>query len=77
LYPTVPRTLSGRDAVVQFGAGMFPAFSEIQWGRLTGSAALEFQVQATTQRPSLRQGNGHGQPHYASGVSLFRLSSLR
>jgi hypothetical protein len=77
LYPTVPRTLSGRDAVVQFGAGMFPAFSEIQWAAPREARRWEFQVQATTQRPSLRQGNGHGQPHYASGVSLFRLSSLR
>ena len=29
--PMVPKTLSDRDAVVQFEAAMFPAFSEIHW----------------------------------------------
>ena len=72
----VPKTLSDRDAVVQFEAAMFPAVSEIQLGRLTGSAALEFQVQARNSaalRSPREMATGKRIP--LRGVSLVGLSS--
>ncbi len=47
----VPKTLSDRDAVVQFEAGMFPAVSEIQWDASREARRWSSRCKPETQPP--------------------------
>ena len=82
-HPMAPAPLSGREAVKQFEAGMFSAFSELKWVA-TGvvengeSCAVEFRVTAKNSAP-LQTPKGTLPPTNRSvdvrGMSLLTLDS--